>query len=144
MNDAERLLRRVFGLDHGQAGGDIFVGAQAEAGGLQQPIHVDAQYALFDPGGRKELLSGRDAFLDFVRNCAAALCERSDEILAITSVDEQCAFVHAKAYRNSAASGEEIRYEWAMLYRVEHGMITYGTDMLDAEAQAFSGRVLQE
>lgn len=141
MNEAERLLRRVFGFDSGQAGGDVFASARGGGSRPQQHIHDDAQYALFGPSGGKELLRGRDAFLDFINTCAEALADRSDEILAITSVDQQCAFVHARAYRKSAATGEEIRYEWAMLYRVEDGLITYGSDMLDADAQAFWGRI---
>ncbi len=28
-----------------------------------------------------------------------------------------------------------------MLYRVENGMVTYGVDMLDSDAQAFWGRI---
>ena len=59
----------------------------------------------------------------------------------IVAIDEQCAFVRASAWRKSKATGEEIAYEWAMLYRVEDGLITYGADMLDADAQAFWGRI---
>ncbi|MCY1464199.1 hypothetical protein D9M71_821950 [compost metagenome] len=43
--------------------------------------------------------------------------------------------VHAKMWRKAAATGEEIHYEWAMLYRVENGQIIYGSDMLDRDAQ---------
>jgi hypothetical protein len=71
------------------------------------------------------------------------LAGRDDEIIAITGIDEQCALVHARAWRKSTASGEELRYEWAMLYRVENGLVTYATDMLDADAQAFWGRILK-
>ena len=97
---------------------------------------------MFGPSGAKETLTGRQAFLEFVDRCASALSERDDEIISITGIDEQCAFVHARAYRRSKATGEAIRYEWAMLYRVEDGQIVYGSDMLDADAQAFWGRVL--
>lgn len=71
-----------------------------------------------------------------------AVAPQPDEVLEIVGVDAQCAFVRARAWRRSAASGEALAYEWAMLYRVEDGQITYGADMLDAEAQAFWGRVL--
>jgi ketosteroid isomerase-like protein len=138
-NEAVPLLRQVFGLEG--SGQDVF--AAAERG--EDPfghIHPDAQYSLFGPTGTKELLMGRAAFAAFVKRCLDALAAHEDEILAITPIDEHGALVHARAYRRSAASGEEIRYEWAMLYRVEDGLITYGTDMLDPDAQAFWGRVL--
>lgn len=139
MNAAEQLLRKVF--RYGELPGDVF----ATAGAALDPatyIHPNACFSLFGPSGKKELLEGRDAFLAFVGHCAAALADRSDEIIAITGIDEECALVHARAWRKSKASGAELRYEWAMLYRVENGLITYGADMLDADAQAFWGRVL--
>lgn len=138
MNQAETLLRRVFrfGEDHFDAM------AAGVAGDATAHIHPDACHSLFGPSGNKEMLLGKQAFLDFVQQCAGALAERDDQIISIVGVDEQCAFVRARAYRKSKATGEEIRYEWAMLYRVEDGRITYGADMLDADAQAFWGRVL--
>jgi ketosteroid isomerase-like protein len=139
MNEAERLLRQIFRFD-----------SEWDAIGAVDPvdkdswahIHPDARYSMFGPTGIKEMLVGRDAFVDFVSRCAAAISERSDEIVAITGIDDQCAFVQAHAYRKSRATGEEIRYDWAMLYRVENGQVTYGADMLDADAQTFWGRVL--
>ncbi len=104
-------------------------------------IHPNAQYSLFGPTGTKELLHGRDAILAFTRRCTAALDAHKDEILTIIGIDQQCALVHARASRRSKSTGEEIAYEWAMLFRVEEGLITYGTDMLDAEAQAYWGRI---
>jgi ketosteroid isomerase-like protein len=141
MNDAERLLRKVFRFGE-RAGGDAFTAVNGDGGDPAAHIHPDAHYSLFGPSGTKEQLCGRAAFLDFVARCSAALSDRSDEILAITGIDEQCALVHARAWRKSAATGEEARYEWAMLYRVEDGLVTYGADMLDADAQAFWGKVL--
>lgn len=134
MNAAETLLRKVFRF--GEQAGDVFTDPGAD-------IHPDARINLFGPSGGKETLIGRDAFVDFVRRCTEALAGRSDEIIAITGIDEECALVHARAWRKSKASDEELRYEWAMLYRVENGMVTYATDMLDADAQAFWGRILQ-
>jgi hypothetical protein len=133
MNAAELLLRKVFGF--GEQGGDVF----ADPGAY---IHLDARTSLFGPSGGKEAMIGRDAFVDFARRCEEALSGRSDEIIAITGIDEECALVHARAWRKSKASGEELRYEWCMLYRVEKGMVTYAADMLDADAQAFWGRIL--
>ncbi|UXC93594.1 MULTISPECIES: nuclear transport factor 2 family protein [Sphingobium] len=144
MNDAVKLLTRMFGFtEEGRHRRDIF-----PVGGESRPspadyFHPDVVHSLFGPSGAKETLVGRDAFLAFAASCAEALAERRDEIIAITCVDRQCAFVHARAYRKSAANGEDIHYEWAMLYRVEQGLITYGADMLDAPAQAFWGRVRQ-
>lgn len=141
MNEAERLLARMFGWSAAGADGrDIFV--DRGGGGGEGFFHPDVVHSLFGPSGTKELLVGRDAFFAFVGRCAEALSERRDEVLTITGIDGQCAFVHARAYRRSRANGEEIAYEWAMLYRVEDGLITYGADMLDARAQAFWGRVL--
>jgi len=139
MNEAVPLLRAIFGPEG--SGRDMF----AAAGGDGDPfahIHPGAVYQLFGPTGTKEVLEGREAFAAFVRRCVDAIAAHEDEILAITPIDEHCALVHARAYRKSAASGEELRYEWAMLYRVEQGLITYATDMLDPDAQAFWGRVL--
>jgi ketosteroid isomerase-like protein len=140
MNAAEELLRRMFRF--GGEPGDVFELGDPSSG-PDAHIHPNAHMSLFGPSGEKELLIGRDAFAEFVRRCAAALADRADEILSINGVDEQCALVHARAWRKSKASGEEIRYEWAMLYRIENGMVTYGTDMLDADAQAFWGRILE-
>jgi hypothetical protein len=132
----------MFGLtEEGADGRDVF--PTGGDGGMASFFHSDVTHSLFGPTGTKETLVGRDAFLGFAARCADALAERRDEILAITGIDEQCALVHARAYRRSAASGEDIHYEWAMLYRVEDGLITYGADMLDADAQAFWGRVRQ-
>jgi len=139
MNQAEELLRAMFRF--GDQTGDVF-GTGESGGSRNDYFHPDTCSSLFGPSGTKEMLVGRDAYLAFVARCAAALSDRHDEILAITGIDEQCAFVHARAYRKSKATGEEIRYEWAMLYRVEDGRITYSADMLDADAQAFWGRVL--
>lgn len=135
MNHAEQLLKNLFKFGDDQ---------ELDAFGvtLSEVIHPEAQHALFGPSGKKELLPDRAAFLAFVERCANALESRSDEVLSITGIDEQCALVHARAWRKAAATGEEIRYEWAMLYRVENGQITYGSDMLDRDAQAFWGRVL--
>lgn len=141
MNQAEKLLRGVFRF--GDAGEwDAIATIDRSRTESWTHIHPDARYSLFGPSGTKEMLVGRDAFLDFVARCAAAISDRSDEIVAISGIDEQCALVHARAYRRSRATGEEIHYEWAMLYRVEDGRITYGADMLDADAQAFWGRAL--
>jgi ketosteroid isomerase-like protein len=139
MNQAEKLLRSVFRFGEGW---DAIGAIDRTRGDSWAHIHPQACYSLFGPSGTKEMLVGRDAFLDFVGRCAAAISDRSDEIVAISGIDEQCALVHARAWRRSRATGEEIRYEWAMLYRVEDGRITYGADMLDADAQAFWGRVL--
>ena len=76
-----------------------------------------------------------------MRSCTEALADRTDEIIAITGIDAERALVHARAWRKGKASGEELQYEWAMLYRVENGMVTYGVDMLDSDAQAFWGRI---
>lgn len=142
MNAAVAMLSRMFGITQdGSTQRDIF---PVEGGDGPSPasfFHPDVVHSLFGPSGTKETLVGRDAFLAFATGCAAALAERRDEIIAITGIDEECAFVHARAYRRSAASGEEIEYEWAMLYRVEDGLITYGADMLDTDAQAFWARV---
>lgn len=137
MNEAEKLLDRMFPATGEQ---DIF--ANDDAGGDGEFFAPDVIHSLFGPSGTKELLVGRDAFFDFAGRCADALSERSDEILSIQGIDHECALVHARAYRRSAANGEDIHYEWAMLYRVENGFITYGVDMLDARAQAFWGRAL--
>jgi NAD(P)-dependent dehydrogenase (short-subunit alcohol dehydrogenase family) len=134
LNAAEILLRKIFRL--GEPGGDVFADPGAH-------IHADARISLFGPSGDKETLVGRDAFVKFVHRCAEALAGRSDEIVAIEGIDEECALVHARAWRKSKASGEELHYEWCMLYRVEKGMVTYAADMLDADAQAFWGRILQ-
>ena len=139
MNAAEKLLRKVFHF--GEQRFDVFSTADASSSDPAAYIHPDACFSLFGPSGKKELLIGRDAFLDFVRRCADALTDRADEIITITGIDEECALVHARAWRKSKASGDELRYEWAMLYRVEEGMVTYGTDMLDSDAQAFWSRV---
>ena len=138
MNEAVRVLRGVFGLEGG--GQDVF--AAAGRGDPFAHIHPDAVHQLFGPSGTKEVLEGREAFIAFVRRCRDALAAHEDEILAITPIDDHCALVHARAFRRSAASGEELRYEWAMLYRVEQGRVTYATDMLDPDAQAFWGRIL--
>lgn len=141
MNEAETLLRRMFGLSGGGSSTpqDVFPDPADDPAAF---FHADVVHSLFGPSGTKETLRGRRAFFDFAAGCAAALSAREDTILGITGIDRQCAFVHASAYRQSRATGEEIRYEWAMLYRVEKGAITYGADMLDADAQAFWGRVL--
>lgn len=144
MNAAVAVLSQQFGFGSDDTPRDAFGN---ESGGSGEPfahVHPDARFSMFGPSGIKEMLEGKQAFVDFVSRCAAALADRSDEILAIMPVDEQSAFVHARAWRKSKASGEELRYEWAMLYRVEDGLITYGADMLDADAQAFWGRVLSD
>ena len=133
MNQAEKLLRRMF---NDPEAGNVFEVADPTA-----LVHPNAQYNLFGPTGSKELLQGRDAIVAFTSRCAAALDAHKDEILTITGIDQQCALVHARAFRRSKSTGEEISYEWAMLFRVEQGLITYGADMLDADAQAFWGRV---
>lgn len=137
MNEAEKLLTRMF-----PSAGDRDIFASDDAGGENGFFAPDVIHSLFGPSGTKELLVGRDAFFDFVQRCEGALSERRDEILTIRGIDNQCAFVHARAYRRSRANGEDIHYEWAMLYRVENGLITYGADMLDTRAQEFWGRAL--
>lgn len=136
MNPAEILLRKLFRV--GEQASDVF--------SSENPlghIHPNVHFSLFGPSGTKELLIGREAYLEFVSRCGEALADHQDEIVAITGIDQECAFVRARAWRRSKASGEELRYEWAMLYRVENGMITYGTDMLDSDAQLFWGRILR-
>jgi ketosteroid isomerase-like protein len=138
VNDAEKLLRKMFNF----GGGPV----DAIGGSGMDPttyFHPNVVNSLFGPSGTKELIVGRDAFLKFGGLCASAVTDRSDEIIAITGIDKECALVHARAKRKSVANGQEIEYEWAMLYRVENGMITYGADMLDTDAQAFWGNVLK-
>lgn len=139
MTEAERHVRQMLGL------GEQLVNAFAAADGHDRAnfatFHPQVVHSLFGPSGTKEMLVGKEAFAAFVSRCRNALADYSDEILLVRAIDEQCVFVHARAYRKSAASQEEITYEWAMLYRVEDGLITYGADMLDADAQAFWGRV---
>ncbi|KKW91869.1 nuclear transport factor 2 family protein [Sphingobium chungbukense] len=142
MNDAVKLLTRMFGFtEGGRQHPDVFPVGDENRSSPSDYFHPDVVHSLFGPSGTKETLVGRDAFLAFATGCAQALAERQDEIIAITGIDRECAFVHARAYRKSASNGEDIHYEWAMLYRVEQGLITYGADMLDAAAQAFWARV---
>ncbi|WP_288487023.1 nuclear transport factor 2 family protein [uncultured Novosphingobium sp.] len=139
LNAAERLLRRMFHWGDADAGGqDLFLAADDDAASY---FHPDCVHHLFGPTGTKEMLVGRQAMLDFSARCAAALSARSDQILTISGIDEQCGFVHARALRESKATGERLSYEWSMQYRVEDDLITYGADMLDADAQAFWGRI---
>ncbi|SCW49717.1 hypothetical protein SAMN02927924_00935 [Sphingobium faniae] len=143
MNDAVSVIKRMFGInDIGEKNPDVFPDTTDGGHSPTSYFHPEVVHSLFGPTGTKETLVGRDAFLTFAQRCSEALSERQDEIIAITGIDEQCAFVHARAYRKSAASGQSINYEWAMLYRVENSLITYGADMLDADAQAFWGSVL--
>ena len=141
MTEAERLLRAMFGGVHERQGAFAVDGDEADP---MRYYHENAVYSLFGPSGTKETLKGKHAIAQFIRTCGEALAAHEDEILAITPVDQHCAFVHARAFRKSAVSGEEIRYEWAMLFRVEQGLITYGADMLDPDAQAFWGRVMEK
>ena len=142
MNDAVKLLTRMFGFTEGsRQHPDVFPVGEGDRPSPAEYFHPDVVHSLFGPNGMKETLVGRDAFLRFAASCALALAERRDEIIAITAIDRECAFVHARAYRRSAANGEAIHYEWAMLYRVEQGLITHGADMLDAAAQAFWARI---
>jgi ketosteroid isomerase-like protein len=104
-------------------------------------IDPDIEFSLFGMTGTKEIGRGAEAYLDFVNRCLAALADRSDEILDILAIDEECVFVRALAWRKSAATGEELRYQWSTLMRVEGSHITYVTDMLDRDAQEFWGRV---
>src|SRR4051812_1443872 len=78
MNAAEKLLRKVFRF--GEAGVDVFATADPSSVDPTSYIHPDACFSLFGPSGKKELLSGRDAFLDFVRVCTEALADRADEV----------------------------------------------------------------
>jgi ketosteroid isomerase-like protein len=138
MNDAEKLLKKIFRFGEGPV--------DAIGGSGMDPttfFHPNVVNSLFGPSGTKELIVGRDAFFEFVGLCTSAVTDRSDEIIAITGIDKECALVHARAKRKSVANGQEIEYEWAMLYRVEDGFITYGADMLDTDAQAFWGNVLR-
>jgi ketosteroid isomerase-like protein len=138
VNEAEELLQGLFLAD--PQAGDVFDAAAQRTKPMADYFHPDVRHALFGPSGAKEMLVGRDAFLAFVARCAGLLSDRHDEIISIIGIGDQCALVHARAWRKSKATGEEIRYEWAMLYRVEDGKITYGADMLDRDAQAFWGR----
>lgn len=139
MNRATELLTQMF-LPSNEAG-DVFGNSGSQGGSMADFFDPDVCHSLFGPTGTKEMLVGRDAFLAFVARCADLLASRRDEIASIVAIDEQSAFVKARAWRTSKATGEEIAYEWAMLYRVENGRITYGADMLDADAQAFWGRI---
>lgn len=139
MNSATELLRQMF-LPASETG-DVFGGSHRAETAMADFFAPEVCHSLFGPNGTKEMLIGRDAFLAFVARCAGLLASRRDEILSIDAIDEQCAIVKARAWRTSKASGEEIAYEWAMLYRVEDGRITYGADMLDSDAQAFWGRI---
>lgn len=141
MNEAEALLRDMFKVKAGSCSSDVFNAAAELGGDFYDRHHPEVEFALFGPSGRKEVLRGREAFLNFVGQCAAALADRHDEIFDVTGFGKQCAFVRAKAYRKSLATGAEINYDWAMLYRVEDGVTTYGTDMLDNAAQQFWARV---
>jgi hypothetical protein len=138
VNDAEKLLRRVFKFREGAV--DAIGGPGMDPATY---FHPHVIHSLFGPSGTKEQIVGRDALFTFVGLCASAVTERSDEVIAITGIDKECALVHARAKRKSIANGQEIAYEWAMLYRVENGLITYGADMLDTDAQAFWGNVLK-
>ena len=135
MTAAEQLVRSLLGLE-GHAKADPFDQSRRAA-----HIHPDVEFSLFGPTGTKELGVGRDSYFAFVSGCDAALADRSDEILDIVAIDEECVFVRASAYRKSAATGAELRYQWATLMRVEDGLVTYVTDMLDRDAQQFWGRV---
>jgi len=139
MNDAELVIRRLFGLSEDTP---QRIDAFGPAG--QRPesfFHPDVEFSMFGESGTKEYGRGRDQYLSFVERSANALAARSDEIVSITPVDEQMAVVRSRAWRKSAATGEELRYEWVMLFRVENGLITYGADMLDRDAQEFWGRI---
>ena len=76
----------------GEQDGDVF----ADPGAY---LHPDVRTSLFGPSGEKEAMIGRDAFVDFARRCGEDRSDRSDEIVAITGIDEECALVHARAWR---------------------------------------------
>jgi len=135
MNPAEALLRETFGAAGGAALGEDARKAR------EARYHPDVRYDLFGPTGTRETHQGREAVFAFMARAGAALDGHSDEVLDIRGIDEDCAMVHARAWRRSKATGEELTYEWAMLYRVKDGQILYGADMLSEAAQAFWGRI---
>jgi len=137
MNAAERLVRETYGLLPGAEGAVNPFDQSRRAARL----HPDVEFSLFGMTGTKEFGRGAEAYTRFTSDCLAALADRSDEILDIIGIDEQSVFVRAQAWRKSAATGEELRYQWSSLMRVEDGLITYATDMLDRDAQEFWGRI---
>ena len=136
MNAAEKRMREVFQFGATIEKSDVF-----KSGGFGDHLHPEIQFSMFGPSGTKEFQIGRDNYLNFVEKCAALLSDRSDEIVSITSADEEIAIVTANAWRKSKSTGEEIHYQWVMLYRVEDGLVTYAADMLDRDAQEFWGRI---
>jgi hypothetical protein len=142
MNNAEAVIRRLFGMEAHQAQEGVSVDAfDSTRQRLEAFYHPQIEFSLFGETGVKEHGRGRAQYLAFVGRCAAALSARSDEIVSITPIDEQMVVVRARAWRKSAATGAELRYEWVMLFRVEDGLVTYGVDMLDRDAQQFWGRI---
>lgn len=137
MNAAERLVRETWGLLPAAEGAiNPF-----DQSGRAPRLHPDIEFSLFGMTGTKEFGRGPEAYTRFTSDCLAALADRSDEILDVVSIDAQSVFVRAQAWRKSAATGEELRYQWSTLMRVEDGLITYVTDMLDRDAQEFWGRI---
>jgi ketosteroid isomerase-like protein len=139
MNEAERVLRAQFHF--GSTGlGPIDAIAEAGSSFIDQ-VHPDIQLSLFGPGGDKQIIHGKAGYKAFMTRCLSVIASRSDEIISIDGAGQEMAIVRAKAYRKSAVNGEEIHYEWVMLYRVENGLVTFAADMLDRAAVDFWTRV---
>lgn len=138
MNAAEQLVRQLHGLHH-ETSADV---DPFDQNSRTTYVHPEVEFSLFGQSGTKEVGHGLEAYFAFVANCQAALCDSSDEILNVIGIDEECVFVRARAYRKAKATGEDIRYEWATLMRVEDGLITSVIDILDRDAQMFWGRAI--
>jgi ketosteroid isomerase-like protein len=136
-NTAAQLIRESYGLTE-NSGSAI---NPFEQGQRVVEIHPDIEFSLFGLSGTKETGRGADAYYGFISSCLAAIADRSDEILDVMAIDDQCVFVRAQAWRKSAATGEELHYQWSTLMRIEDGMLVHVTDMLDRDAQEFWGRI---
>jgi len=141
MNDAVQILRQMFHF--GEPGKFDAIGSSSSEGGTLDRVHPDIVFSAYDIHGVRRHGVGRQAFADFVAECAAAVSERRDEIISIDGAGDQMGIVRARAFRRSAASGETLNYEWIMVFRIENGLITVAADMLDRKAADYWGRILK-
>ena len=96
-------------------------------------LHPDLVYRGWGHEGWVDI-RGRDAFLEFCRDGLEAISDASESLITIVPAGKDMALVVSGAYRTFKYLNESTYYEYAMLVRVENGVITYACDMLDREA----------
>jgi ketosteroid isomerase-like protein len=93
-----------------------------------------------DQFGRFRTFNSRDEFFGMVMEAMALNSRFENELVDAYAVGGSLVMTHVRGHRAPAAGGDPLVFDYVMVLRLEDGVVTRATDLIDAEAERYFSR----